>query len=76
MSAVADEFNMHTGDKVSVESCEYLPDSSRAVLRRFLEANGPFKLIRAGASASPTQPSLEYYIAFDEPTQFGPVLDS
>ncbi len=75
VSAVADEFNMHIGDIVSVESCEYLPDSSRAVLRRFLEANGPFKLIRAGASASPTQPSLEYYIAFDELTQFGPVLD-
>lgn len=75
VSAVADEFNMLIGDTVSVESCEYLPDSSRAVLRRFLEANGPFKLIRAGASASPTEPSLEYYIAFDEPTQFGPVLD-
>ncbi len=75
VSTVADEFSMHIGDTVTVETCEYLPDSSRAVLRRFVEANGPCKLRRADASSSPTQPFLGYDIIFDEPTKYGPVAD-
>lgn len=75
VSAVADEFSKHVGDTVTVESCEYLPDSSRAVLRRFVEAHGPCRLRRAGSSSNPTEPLLEYDIIFDEPTQFGPVFD-
>lgn len=75
VSSVADEFSMHLGDTVTVETCEYLPDSSRAVLRRFLEANGLYKLIRTGTSSNPTDPILIYDIIFEEPTQLGPVAD-
>lgn len=73
VSDVADEFSRHIGDTVTIAACEFLPDSSRAVLQRLEIDLGACRLRRSAASANPLVPSLYYDIVFNEPTKFGRV---
>ena len=73
VSNVADEFRRHIGDTVTIAACEFLPDSSRAVLQRLENDLGACRLRRSAASANPMVPTLYYDIIFSEPTKFGRV---
>ncbi len=75
LSVDASRFLEHIGDTVTAETCEFLPDSSKAVFQRIVEDLGPCKLRRSNASKHITAPCLIYDIIFDNPTKLGVVWD-
>ena len=74
-SVDAEGFQRRVGDTTTIEECEFLPDSSRAILRKFEERFGALTLRRANVSTNPLDKCLFYDVIFDKPTNLGEVWD-